>query len=566
MRERVSLRSLRTKIIVVFVACLLAAITAVYISDSTFISALVDENSNLAAELSTQELADDIDSKMQAIRQSTDAMHQYAEDMLHKNPGLLENSKDTDTFLELLEAYTLNEAKSTYGAIAAYCALNPETYGNKRGFFLMRPSSEGDFKKTTVTDLSAFEPDDIEHVGWYYVPIAEGKPTWMQPYQNKNVDVWMISYAIPLFTDDGDALGVLGMDLDFDPIIDSISQGYIYSSNGSSVLFDSDGEVIYRKGYEVDDPMPEGSGDASALWAATCESVRQDTAIDADWGNGVDRILARQLENGMTLATIVPRSDMMAPLQNRLGIGAAIAIVVALIATGLIVLLVRTITRPLRNLSKAATEISTGNMDVQITVEGDEEVRTLARAFQTMVHELQLRINHIQSMALIDSLTGLGSRAAYAAAAEALKTEMEQGSADFTFVLVDVNYLKRANDDYGHNAGDALLQDAARICMEVFGEGRVFRYGGDEYAAIVPDSSNVPVSSWPEKLNALTDSFNKNQQNSEGSYTRPYRCALSIACGAVVFDPAVHKTIEDVFSRADELMYECKREQKSARE
>ena len=56
-----------------------------------------------------------------------------------------------------------------------------------------RDNSSGEFTKIEPTDFTMYEPDDLEHVGWYYIPVNNGKPTWMEPYLNSNINVYMVS-------------------------------------------------------------------------------------------------------------------------------------------------------------------------------------------------------------------------------------------------------------------------------------------------------------------------------------------------------------------------------------
>ena len=62
----------------------------------------------------------------------------------------------------------------------------------------------------------------MEHVGWYYAPKAAGKPLWLEPYYNKNVDMDMISYVAPLYKQ-GRFIGIVGMDMDFNLIVNDVS-------------------------------------------------------------------------------------------------------------------------------------------------------------------------------------------------------------------------------------------------------------------------------------------------------------------------------------------------------
>lgn len=63
-----------------------------------------------------------------------------------------------------------------------------------------------------------YDPDDLEHVGWYYIPVKNGAPMWMDPYLNENINIYMISYIVPLFAEDGTSIGIVGMDIDFSEI------------------------------------------------------------------------------------------------------------------------------------------------------------------------------------------------------------------------------------------------------------------------------------------------------------------------------------------------------------
>jgi len=73
---------------------------------------------------------------------------------------------------------------------------------------------DAEFKSLTPTDFSSYDKDDLEHVGWYYIPVNNGKPTWMEPYLNSNINVYMISYVVPIVIDNV-KVGIVGMDIDF---------------------------------------------------------------------------------------------------------------------------------------------------------------------------------------------------------------------------------------------------------------------------------------------------------------------------------------------------------------
>lgn len=100
--------------------------------------------------------------------------------------------------------------------------------------------------------------------------------------------------------------------------------------------------------------------------------------------------------------------------------------------------------------------------------------------------EMQVRSSEaelMQALAMADTLTGLGSRAAFVAAEKELR---KRTSGKVLFVHFDVNFLKKVNDEYGHAEGDRHLKATAKVLSDSFAEfGKVYRVGGDEFLAIL---------------------------------------------------------------------------------
>lgn len=64
----------------------------------------------------------------------------------------------------------------------------------------------------------------------------------------------------------------------------------------------------------------------------------------------------------------------------------------------------------------------------------------------------------------------------------------------FTLIMIDLDEFKSVNDDYGHTTGDALLRAVARrLTEEVRGGDVVFRYGGDEFVVLAPETTDDRV-------------------------------------------------------------------------
>ena len=109
----------------------------------------------------------------------------------------------------------------------------------------------------------------------------------------------------------------------------------------------------------------------------------------------------------------------------------------------------------------------------------------------TYVRDELTNINHtLQSLALVDGLTGLANRRQFDALLEqGLLKSLKTGD-PIALVMIDIDCFKRFNDTYGHVAGDECLQDVAHALKESvhFHGDVVARYGGEEFAVIMPNT------------------------------------------------------------------------------
>ncbi|MBR4759134.1 MAG: GGDEF domain-containing protein [Lachnospiraceae bacterium] len=163
-----------------------------------------------------------------------------------------------------------------------------------------------------------------------------------------------------------------------------------------------------------------------------------------------------------------------------------------------------------------------------------------------------------------DALTGLLNKGAYIEKEAELTGKLmggrEKGVDDFSFVIVslDLNYLKKVNDNYGHEAGDRYIQSAANILKDAVGEkGETYRTGGDEFLAILyGENLEAVYDAMIEDLNSRIDAFNQ-KENKE--------IKLSFAYGHAICNSSQDYSIHDSERLADKEMYECKRRMKAER-
>ena len=122
----------------------------------------------------------------------------------------------------------------------AYIRFNEDFGFSDIGYFLER--TENSVETLPLTDISAYDPGDMEHVGWYYVPKEYGAAIWMEPYMNKNVDTYMISYVVPVYYED-EFYCLVGLDIDLAEILNKVRGLSIYES-GFGLLYDKTGSAL----------------------------------------------------------------------------------------------------------------------------------------------------------------------------------------------------------------------------------------------------------------------------------------------------------------------------------
>jgi diguanylate cyclase (GGDEF)-like protein len=165
-----------------------------------------------------------------------------------------------------------------------------------------------------------------------------------------------------------------------------------------------------------------------------------------------------------------------------------------------------------------------------------------------------------------DELTGLPARRAFNQAVAALDGE-------YAIAMVDIDHFKRFNDTFGHDAGDQVLRLVASKMMDVSGDGKPFRYGGEEFAIVFRRTTAEEALEYAEAMRrslAETNFVVRGLDRSRRSRTeRRYRhrprklhsqrfdTRVTVSIG--VADPArPDVAVEEVIQAADRALYRAK--------
>jgi diguanylate cyclase (GGDEF)-like protein len=155
------------------------------------------------------------------------------------------------------------------------------------------------------------------------------------------------------------------------------------------------------------------------------------------------------------------------------------------------------VTRRFRVLLEMTERVRSGDFSARTGFgEGREELTQLGVAFDEMAHELQNRDRQLQdalermrSQAITDELTGLFNRRHLWNVLEAELSRGRRKSSPIAVLLFDIDHFKKLNDQWGHEAGDIVLQSLAQVVRRVVrGTDIVARHGGEEFVVVMPEA------------------------------------------------------------------------------
>jgi diguanylate cyclase (GGDEF)-like protein len=177
----------------------------------------------------------------------------------------------------------------------------------------------------------------------------------------------------------------------------------------------------------------------------------------------------------------------------------------------------------------------------------DEEDILLLKDLASMAEQ---EIAAVQ-MATLDELTLISNRRGFVTLAEHSLGLCKRKQLPATVLMFDLDKFKPINDTFGHAEGDRVLLTFANTMRTIFRESDVFaRIGGDEFVALLTDTNAEQVQFTLTRFAKEIMRINQEQQ-------RGYNIEYSV--GTVSYSPSEIPKIEEMLSKADDLMYEQKK-------
>jgi len=194
--------------------------------------------------------------------------------------------------------------------------------------------------------------------------------------------------------------------------------------------------------------------------------------------------------------------------------------------------------------------ISTSSEQDLMNAEEQRFMETVADSIALALANLRLREKlHIQSVR--DALTGLYNRRYLDETLPREINRARRGKHPLGLLMLDIDHFKKFNDTYGHSAGDFVLKTISQIILSFIRESDVAcRYGGEEFAIILPDTS---IETAQKRAEALCEKISQN----ELIFNNEFLDAITISIGVAVY-PQHGEQEHALIKSADEALYQAK--------
>lgn len=515
------MKSIRMKITAAIVVCSL--ITAVVIS---FLSVSdTREMSNTAAEkelvLSCDNTSREINALISRIEQSVDTLTDVAMEKME-----FSKFPNNDAYVEeytngLLREFT-TFAEHTDGAITAYIRYNPEFTEPTSGIFLTRNDTKSAFDSVTPTDFSMYDPSDAAHVGWYYIPVANKAPLWMDPYLNANINVYMISYVVPLY-ENGTSVGILGMDIDFGQLT-ALADNAVAFDTGYAFIVSSAGSVLYHKDIDSGTDLAEyNGGELSSVKDFLMDASNQGKTMKYTL-DGEDKYLSYlELGNGMKLVLTAPVEEIEADadaLSNQILLFLVVGLVIAVV---LGVLIGSTIAKPIKRITEIIKQTSELDFqraeDIDKLMKRKDETGIMAKAVNEMRSVLRELVGNMEGVkdGLLENMKRLDEvmrdnnsiSEDNSATTQELAAGMEETAASAAMIVSNIDAIQ-TNAEGIRRLSEREQQESKAIMVRARELRDNTRESSDKAMAIFEDMKNrtaeaIEKSKVVAKINELTD-------------------------------------------------------------
>ncbi|MEJ8476016.1 GGDEF domain-containing protein [Roseibium algae] len=206
----------------------------------------------------------------------------------------------------------------------------------------------------------------------------------------------------------------------------------------------------------------------------------------------------------------------------------------------------------LRDPKKLQLFVENMAQETRTAVSSNKELETQLRESKRQIEILQDSLEAIRYESLTDELTTLNNRKHFDHSLEQAIGQAKESGSSFALLLTDIDHFKKFNDTFGHQTGDQVLRLVAlAVKHNVSNRDTACRYGGEEFAIILPQSQLAQAAKISEKIRVAVMSKELVKRSTGENLGR-----ITVSIGISTFKP--DDTAHSLIARADEALYAAK--------
>lgn len=187
------------------------------------------------------------------------------------------------------------------------------------------------------------------------------------------------------------------------------------------------------------------------------------------------------------------------------------------------------------------------------------EVRVAERtlALEQTLQELSAVNSRLETLSIIDTLSGVFNRAYFNANFDRLWDEAQLNQKPIAVLMIDIDNFKRVNDNHGHLVGDTVISTVSKMVAETVARERGFvaRYGGEEFVVVLPDTGVQAAMVLAEEIRRVVNDYESELE----ALMKVGKISVSIGVAARIPDGSSTVTRSEVLlSLADSALYKAK--------
>ncbi|MDB2704972.1 diguanylate cyclase [Pseudomonadota bacterium] len=209
----------------------------------------------------------------------------------------------------------------------------------------------------------------------------------------------------------------------------------------------------------------------------------------------------------------------------------------------------RRILSPIESLTNSVTAFESGGIAPNSDVNYEDEIGVMTKRFFEMKDKLDIELLKEKELATIDSLTGIKNRRYFYEISESILKITYRTKEPLSILMLDLDYFKAINDNYGHVIGDDILIYFANKIGSKIRKSDIFaRYGGEEFVVLLPNTNIDGATKIAEKI----------RQNVENDTFVDGEVSIAITVSIGVAEVKNEKLMRQLTQRVDGALYEAK--------